>query len=389
MKMSVNMKKVISPLLAVIVMCGSFTACKAEAKEMRDLSASEYAQDMGVGWNLGNTMEAYWANESNKTGGSVKMADNVTSSYEVCWGAVVTTQEIIDGAKDAGFSTVRIPVYWGNMMEDDGTFTINECYFNRVEQIINYCLNDGLYAVINIHHYDGYIIENYSKDEAVEIAENLWTQIANRFKDYSDYLVFEGFNESLGSQREGDNLSEEELFDYVNEMNQTFVDAVRSTGGNNSDRLLIVSGYWTNIDKTTTDSFKMPADSATDKLMVSVHYIDNAYYWTNNIGGDEWLEGSKQQCELLKAAFTDKGIPVFVGECTSIYDSDRFAANAKYTESSECLSIILNMAVDYGFVPVLWDVNDNMYSRTEYKLKSDSDAEVIKAVAEKIKENAE
>ena len=168
-------------------------------------------------------------------------------------------------------------------------------------------------------------------------------------------------------------------------MNQTFVDAVRKTGGNNTDRMLIVSGLWTNIDKTTDERFRMPEDIVGDRLMVSVHYIDNALYWNNQIGNQSWLDESRKQCELLKSAFTDKGIPVFVGECTSIYDKERMAGDAEYTDSSACLSIIMNMAVDYGFIPVLWDVNDNMYSRTDYCIKAESDGKVISEIAGKVK----
>ena len=349
-------------------------------------TAMDYAGEMGVGINLGNTFESFWSDENNETTGAQIIGANTPYNYETCWGAVYTSADAVKGMKDAGFNTVRIPVYWGNMMENDGKYIINDDYFDRVQEVIDYCRDNDLYVIINIHHYDEFLIKNKTKEEVLEITENLWTQIAERYKDYPDYVVFEGFNESLGSHREEDNFTNNEVYDYVNEMNQTFVSAVRATGGNNAERILIVSGYWTNIDNTTKDLFKMPTDSATDRLMVSVHYIDNACYWTNRIGGTYWKSYSIAQCELLKKAFTDKGIPVFVGECTSIYEAERFVSDAEYAESSDCLEYILDMAVDYGFVPVLWDVNDHFYSRTENKIKSDSDQEVITRIAEKIQE---
>lgn len=371
----------------------AFTGCGGGAeseyddgKMRKDMSAMDYADDMGVGINLGNTMEAYWEDKNDKTAGASTIGEDTPQDYEKCWGAVVTTQECIDGMRDAGFDTVRVPVYWGNMMEDDGKYTVNENYLKRVKEIVDYCRKDDLYVVINIHHYDEFLIKNHDKEEVLKAVEKVWTQVAEYFKNYSDYLIFEGFNEALGSQREGDNLSEEEIYDYVNDMNQTFVDAVRKTGGNNKKRILIASGYWTNIDNTTKDSFVMPSDSAEDKLMVSVHYIDNACYWTNNIGGDYWLNYSTEQCELLKTAFIDKDIPVFVGETTSIYENERMTGKAKDMQSHEALSTILNMAADYNLVPVLWDVNDNFYSRTECKIKSESDAQVIAEIAEKIED---
>lgn len=386
MKMSRNRIAALIAAMTITTMTacasGSVSVTETEATEtdtggMRtEMTSAEFAADMGLGINLGNTMEAFWSG-TNKTSGVSTIGGNTPNDYECCWGAVTTTQEAIDGMKEAGFNTVRVPVYWGNMMADDGKFMINEQYFNRVEEIINYCFNDGLYVVINIHHFDGFIIENYSKEETLKIIENLWKQIAERFKDYSDHLIFEGFNESLGQQRKEDNYSEAELFDYVNAMNEIFVDTVRSTGGNNKDRMLIISGYWTNIDLTTRDEFIIPEDTAEDRIMVSVHYVDNAMYWSNKIGSQEWLDYSRSQCELLKSAFSDRGIQVFMGECTSIYDSERFAGNADITDSSECLEAILQMELDYGFIPVLWDVNENFYSRVTHKIISDSNAAVI------------
>lgn len=167
-------------------------------------------------------------------------------------------------------------------------------------------------------------------------------------------------------------------------MNKTFVDAMRSTGGNNKNRMLIISGYWTNIDLTTKDKFIIPKDEVKDRIMVSVHYVDNAMYWANRIGGNEWLDYSRNQCELLKRAFSDNGIQVFVGECTSIYDGERFANNANITDSSKCLDTILQMELDYGFIPVLWDVNENFYSRITHKIISDSDAAVISKLSAEI-----
>lgn len=391
----INMKKALSLIsaLALTIASVSLTGCNSNSKseyddgKMRDdMSAMDYAKDMGIGINLGNTMEAYWEDKNDKTAGASTIGDDTPQDYEKCWGAVVTTQECIDGMRDAGFDTVRVPVYWGNMMKDDGSFTVNKKYLERVQEIVDYCRKDGLYVVINMHHYDEFLIKNYEKEEVLKAVETVWEQVATYFKSYSDYLIFEGFNEALGSQREGDSLSEEEIYDYVNDMNSVFVDTVRATGGNNKERVLIASGYWTNIDNTTKESFVMPEDSAEDRLMVSVHYIDNACYWTNNIGGDYWLNYSTEQCELLKAAFIDKDIPVFVGETTSIYTADRMTGKAKDMPSSEALSTLLNMAVDYELTPVLWDVNDNFYSRTEYKIKSESDAEVVAEIAEKIEE---
>ncbi len=382
------MKRIIA--IALIFCTVIFTGCQKKASEFdngkmrKNMTAMEYSQEMGVGLNLGNTFDGFWENLSNKTSGASVIGSNTPQDYEKCWGATVTTPECINGIKEAGFNTIRIPVYWGNMMEDNGEYKINGSFIARVKEVVDYARKSGLYVIINMHHYDAFLVTQKDKDEVLKATRTVWTQIAEYFKDYSDYLIFEGFNEALGSLPEGVALSEEEIYDYVNDMNRTFVDAVRSTGGNNEKRLLIVSGYWTNIDYTTKDSFILPEDSAKDRMMVSVHYIDNACYWTNTVGGQSWLDYSKSQCELLKNAFTSRDIPVFVGECTGIYDAERIEAGASVTDSSECLSTILNMAADYGFVPVIWDVNDGFYSRTECKIKSESNQTVIKEISEKI-----
>lgn len=371
--------------------CGSENS-KEKAKEEKIITASEAADKMDLGINLGNTMEAYNAQNCEQV--TYKwiptMGDNTPSDYETCWGAVETTQEVIDGMKDAGFNTVRIPVFWGNMMENDGSYTINKDYIERVAEIVDYCSKADMYAVINIHHFDEFIIRRNSLEECEKIFANLWTQIAEYFKDYPYTVIFEGYNEYLGGSQfdESGNLvelSKTDGYEMTNALNQTFVNAVRATGGKNAERVLIVSGYWTNIDLTTSDQFVMPTDTVKDRLMVSVHYVDNAMFWTNEIGGDKWLDYIDSQCALLKSAFTDKGIPVFVGETTSIYPQSNFSSSAEYTDTSKCLEIVLQKLTDNGFVPVLWDVNDNFYSRTEYKIKSESDQKVITDFAQKLK----
>ena len=356
------------------------------------MTAQQAAVGMGIGLNLGNTMEAYEATNCEKITYEwiPVVGDNTPTDYETKWGAVVTTQEVIDGIKDSGFNTVRIPVFWGNNRYTySGTYTINSDYIKRVGEIVDYCQNAGLYTVVNIHHFDEFIIRRNSLEDCEKIFTNLWTQIAEYFKDCPYNVVFEGYNEYLGGKQfdESGNLvelSKSDGYALTNALNQAFVDAVRATGGNNSERVLIASGYWTNIDLTTSSQFVMPKDTVSDRLMVSVHYVDNSMYWSNQIGGQVWLDYIDSQCELLKKAFTDKGIPVFLGETTSIYPQSNFTSNPIYKTSTECLEVVLNKLLDYGFVPVLWDVNDNFYSRTEYKIKSETDRELIKKISDEL-----
>lgn len=263
------MKKTIAIYLSILLTL-TFTACgvtdtSSDNGIMRtELTSAEYAIDMGLGINLGNTLDGYYELLSNTTSSSAFIGDNNATDYETCWGASVTSQKTIDGICAAGFKTLRLPVYWGNGMEDDGMFVIRDFILERVSEIVDYCRNDNMYVVINIHHYDQYLFENLSRDEAERAVRLLWTQIAEYFKEYSDYVVFEGFNEAVGKHKE--DMTEDEVYDYVNSLNQIFVDSVRATGGNNANRLLIVSGYTTNIDKTTNKAFLIPADTPMTEL---------------------------------------------------------------------------------------------------------------------------
>ncbi len=382
-------KKILSLTLSAVIVLGCSGCASASAAS---LTAQDVASRMGIGLNLGNTMEA--SNSTNCEKITYEwipvVGNNTPKNYETYWGAVETTQEVIDGIKAEGFNTVRIPVFWGNMMKNDGTYTIDPAYIGRVKEIVDYCQKDGLYTVVNIHHFDEFIIRRNSVEDCEKIFTRLWTQISEYFKDYPYTLVFEGYNEYLGGNQFDENgklveLSKAEGYRLTNALNQAFVDAVRKTGGNNSERVLIVSGYWTNIDNTTAPDFVMPEDTASDRLMVSVHYVDNAMYWSKKIGGQEWLDYTDAQIELLDKAFLSKNIPVFMGETSAGYPDSNFDQNAIHKDTSECLEIVLDKLTDKGIVPVIWDVNDVFYSRTEYRIKSDSDRKVIKEMSEKVK----
>lgn len=369
--------------ITLIAIVFTMSACDNEPS----MTAQEAAEKMGVGLNLGNTMESTYA--SNNHDWVPTIGSNKPSNYETCWGAMETTQEIIDGIKAEGFDTIRIPVFWGNMMADDGTYTLNPEFAARVKEIVDYSQNAGLYTVINIHHFDEFIIRRHTTEECKEIFTIIWTQIAEYFKDYSYKLMFEGYNEYLGGgrlneKRKVEDLPKDEAYELTNTLNQAFVDAVRSTGGKNAERVLIVSGYWTNIDLTTAPEFIVPTDSAEDRLMVSVHYVDNAFYWSKKIGSDEWLEGTDKQIELLRKAFLDKNIPVFMGETTSRYSEENIDSGVEDKTSSKYVKIILEKLLENNMVPVLWDTNDNFYSRTLYRIKADDDRQMIADVTGKL-----
>lgn len=384
----------------------------------KELSAQDITPVMGMGWNVGNSLEQTGAGSCEALSPEEQEAltdKEWVTGYETNAGNPVATQKLFDGLKRYGINTIRIPIAWSNMMkqekQEDGStyYQINEAYFNRVEEVINYCLNDEMYVVIN-DHWDGQWWGMFGdKDEAVRAQawkkyEDMWTQIANRYKEYSDRLIFEGGNEELG-ERLNDNwqgdggekgvLTREECYALTNQINQKFVDIVRGTGvntdgtkNNNYYRMLLIPGYDTNLHQTCGDkysnkagdkytknptepndkyTFIMPTDvteNGIKKLFVSIHYYDplgwgiakTAATYETPKGTSSYMDtwGSEadyaamlEDFESIKEAYTSKGYGVIFGEfgCVSV-NKDGIPAYFKefFTRCQE-----------YGAVPIMWD----------------------------------
>lgn len=336
------------------------------------LTALEVTELMGNGINLGNTMEAY--------GRSTLGTDAQPSQYETYWGQPVTTQEMLDGMKAAGFDTLRLPVAWTNMMAfETGDYTINSAYLDRVEEIVGYARNAGMYVIIN-DHWDGSwwgmfgSASEETRNQAMELYKSMWTQIAERFKDYSDYVIFESGNEELGFRlndtdiaKDSGTLSDDECYTVTNEINQTFVDTVRAAGGNNEHRFLLIAGFGTDINNTCDSRYKMPTDSAADKLLVSVHYYDPSGYCINTSIA-KW--GTKQEYQTmndtleLMTKFTEQGYGVVIGEYGVLIENTN---NELKENTQEYVQNFLNNCDLYGYCPVLWDCN-NLYNRNDAEI---------------------
>lgn len=340
----------------------------------KDLTALELSKLMGNGINLGNTMEAYGRPEFG-TG-----AD--TSSYETYWGQPVTTEEMIAGMKASGFDSIRIPVAWTNMMNfESGDYTIDDAYLDRIDELITYAHNNDMYVIIN-DHWDGSwwgmfgSATEQTRDDAFAMYTSMWTQLAKRYSGYSDNLIFESGNEELGSRlndidicKDSGSLSEDECYEMTNRINQTFVDTVRAAGGNNENRFLLIAGYNTNIAQTCDDRFKMPTDTASDKLLVSVHYYDPWNYCGTDSGNQWGTRGDYEtQNNDLKqmTKFTDQGYGVIIGEYGVLAKSDGTLKNntLEFTEN------LLDNCDLYNFVPMLWDTS-SFYVRSKLEFSDD------------------
>ncbi len=339
-----------------------------------DLTALELSRLMGNGINLGNTMEAY---------GRPELGINAdTSKYETFWGQPVTTEEMIAGMKSCGFDSIRIPVAWTNMMDyENGDYTIADAYLDRVDELITYAINNGMYVIIN-DHWDGSwwgmfgSATEETRETAFTMYTSMWTQLAERYHDYDESLIFESGNEELGNRlndtdicKDSGSLSEDECYEMTNRINQTFVDTVRATGGNNADRFLLIAGYNTNIAKTCDDRFKMPKDTIPDKLLVSVHYYDPWNYCGTD-SGTQWGthgEYETQNADLKKMTkFTEQGYGVIIGEYGVLAKDDGTLKDSitAYTKN------LLDNCDRYNFVPMLWDTS-TFFVRSELTFSDD------------------
>lgn len=356
--------------------CGGTSSSADDGSVRKELTAIEVTKLMGNGINLGNTMEAYGRATLGTTG--------EVSDYETCWGQPVTTQEMIDGMKAAGFDTLRIPVAWTNAMNfESGDYTIGEAYLDRVEEIAGYARNAGMYVIINDHWDGGWwgmfgSASEETRAQAMELYTTMWEQIAERFKDYSDYVIFESGNEELGFRlndtdiaTDSGTLSDAECYTVTNQINQTFVDTIRASGGNNENRFLLIAGFGTDITNTCSSQFVMPADTVDNKLLISVHYYDPSGYCINTSlatwGNKKDYEEQNEKLKMM-TQFTEQGYGVVIGEYGVLIEQ----VDSLKENTVDYYTNFLNNCDQYGYCPVLWDCN-NLYNRENCEL---IDAEV-------------
>ena len=321
--------------------------------------ASKLPEFMGMGWNLGNHFDAY----------------NNGVAGETAWGNPLATQTTFHKIKAAGFNSVRIPVTWLGKVGGAPNYKISQAWLDRIAEVVGYAEKAGLVAIINIHH-DGadskywLDIAGAAKDDAVHqrvLAQvtSMWTQIAEKFKDKGEFLIFEAFNEIHdGKWGWGTNRTDGgKQYRCLNEWNQAFVDAVRSSGGCNATRILGIPAYCTNVD-IAISSFVMPVDSATDRLAMAVHCYDPYDYtlpatkseWGHTADPSKKVAGNneadlKKVFEKIYDDFISKGIPVYMGEfgCVNRATPREQAFQQYY------LKYYAKLAKTYGVPAFLWD----------------------------------
>lgn len=318
----------------------------------------KFSQNLMPGWNLGNQLEA-------NSGGTPS---------ETAWGNPTITEKLIKQVKAQGFKSIRIPVSYLSKIGAGPNYTIDSKWLDRVQEVVDMCIDNGLYAIINVHG-DGYYSikggwllcgEPASEQKTIKAKyKKVWEQIAKRFKNYDDHLVFESMNEEFDGTYNNPNP---EYYNNINAYNQIFVDTVRKAGGKNNNRYLLVPGWNTDINYTAGDyGFKIPNDS-TGRLMISVHYYDpwkfcggeeapGIFRWGDSIKGQAIRNRGEKHTDAkfdqLYDAFISKGDGVIIGEYGAI---DKTYKDSRSTAYRAYFAEYVNYAAHKrNIVTVYWD----------------------------------
>ncbi len=389
-----KLKRIIAGISAVVmsVSAMSFSAVSTVAADPADdvfdnLTQQQITEAMGPGWNVGNQLEASSNGMPNET----------------AWTGLKITQELIQAVKAQGFKSVRIPVSYLNKIGAAPDYTIESAWLDRIQEVVDYCVNEGLYAIINMHGdgyttvTDGWLMSTpetsgrvgvtpvpYTAEQQVEVNRKfglVWQQIANRFKDYDEHLIFESMNEVFDGSY---NTPKAEVYDIINNYNQIFVDTVRQTEGNNAKRWLLIPGWNTDINYTVGDyGFEIPTDTYRDvsipedeqRIMISVHYY-NPWTFCGDGASSKTEWGTDVEVKALQdlfircyKSFVMNGYPVVIGECGAIN---------KNNESSRIkfMSELCKAARSMGMVPVVWDNNGHGVGSDKFGLFNRATCEV-------------
>lgn len=342
------MKKLILAATALSLFCLPLAA------RQKTETATQAIANMKVGLNLNNSLEEHY-----------KKGDRaIPSTFETQTGRPVTTQAIVQAFADAGFGVLRVPVTWYNHMDPE-TGKVDEVWMDRVEEVVNYVLNSGMYCILDTHHDAG------SKDTRWLIADmekypeisprfiSLWKQIAKRFKSYGDKLLFEGYNEILDTRKSWSNARVDGAYEAANRLNQDFVNTVRTSGGKNATRNLVVSTYATSVTPKSLDAFVLPEDKTPGHLIVQVHCYRPKEFTERDINlakqhlesRNDFRESDKEEIDIvfsnLQKHLLSKGYPCVLGE---------FGAWNKNNEDDRArhAAYFVHKCHELGILPIYW-----------------------------------
>jgi endoglucanase len=349
-------------------------------------NAVQLAAKINLGWNIGNSLEAI--------GG------------ETAWGNPMVTKALIDKIKLSGFNAVRIPCAWNQYMANTTTAQLKLEWLNRVKEVVQYCVDNGMYVIVNIHWDGGWLENNCTtrKQSSVNAMQKaFWEQIATHLRGFDEHLIFASANEP--------NVDDATGMSVLNSYHQTFIDAVRSTGGHNSYRVLVIQGPSTDIQKTYDLMNTLPTDQIAGRLMTEIHYYtpwnfcgltsDESwgkmfYYWgdgfhsatdpTRNATYGEEADVNRY-FQMMKTKFVDKGIPVVLGEYGAIRRSSLTgdALTLHLASRAYYLKYVTQQAGAYGLLPFYWDnghIGDNTFALFNRQTNAVYDQQALDALVQ-------
>lgn len=349
-------------------------------------TAVQLAAKIKLGWNIGNTLEA--------------------TNGETAWGNPKVTKALIDAVKASGFNAIRIPCSWNQYLANTATAQIKTEWLNRVKEVVQYCVDNNMYVVVNIHWDGGWLENNITEAKKVENnakQKAFWEQIATHLRGFDEHLLFASANEPA--------VEDAAQMAVLTSYHQTFIDAVRSTGGKNAYRTLVVQGPTTDIEKTNKLMLTLPTDATVNRMMVEVHYYtpwnfagltkDESwgkmfYYWgtgyhstTDTERNANWGEEAdlEKNFKLMKTQFVDKGIPVLLGEFGAIrrttLTGDALTLHLK--SRAYYLKTVVKQAKANGLLPFYWDegsLGDNSFGIINRSNNTVSDTQALNAMIE-------
>ena len=381
------------------IFMASLFSLQIQAQEFE--TATEAVKNMGVGWNLGNTLEANSQTYYDVTKDNYWGQQGLES--ETCWGQSKAKPELIKMMKDAGFGAIRVPVTWYNHMDKDGK--VNAEWMKRVHEVVDYVINQGLYCIVNVHHDTGADSDSFKSwikaDEAnfsqnQSRYENLWLQIAEEFKDYDEHLLFESYNEmldklsswcfaSFASTSKYDAAVAKSAYNAINSYAQSFVTTVRNTGGNNATRNLVVNTYgacngydtWNTHLKDPLTNLTIP-EGETNHIAVQIHAYPSI---------EKGINGYKSLVDDMYSAlntnFVSKGIPVIIGEWgTSNVDkgTGKTDYDVRRDAMFEFVDYWVKSAKDLGIATFYWmGLSDGAYREIPAFNQADLAERIVKA----------
>ncbi|MDQ0114456.1 cellulase family glycosylhydrolase [Paenibacillus harenae] len=308
-----------------------------------------YVSAMQPGWNLGNTLEA------------------IGTDFETSWGNPPVTQEFIQEIKAQGFKSIRIPVSWNQRMSAGPDYTIDPAFLNRVEEVVNMALAEGLYVMLNIHDVWQWMRPSMATQHDAVMAqfEAAWTQIADRFKNHSNLLMFESANEP-----DYLNVDEATQHAFLDEVNTTFFNIVRASGGNNAVRPLVLPSLMTNAGQAYLNSLATTIENLNDpNIIATVHYYGLWHFSVNIAGYTTFNAEAKNDIDTMVNnvynTFVSKGIPVVIGEY-GILGHDKNRETVERGEMLKYFEYFLHATQSKGIATMWWD-NGSYFNRTTYE----------------------